>query len=302
MSYRIFYLPIIALLFSLLVACKPGVPDGVLSERKMENVLYDYHLAQGLAMQHSSDSVDYYTRLLQQAVFRKHGIDEETFDRSMEWYARHNEQLNDIYKRLAERSGDVSGSTGGGANAQLASGAQSLSGDSLNLWSNTNYALLNSKGVNRFTFTVEADTAIKASDMLQWKFFVDWHYHEGARQAEAVLAVEYEGDSVSVTNCRIFTSGIQTVTLHTSNLKVKRVSGWVYQNAPWAERPRMMTLSNFRLLRIRKQATESIVNSELRPLTDDSLDNKKLNLTPQQRMRDSLLRHDTLHERKAHFR
>ena len=34
-------------------SCKPGVPDGVLSESKMEKVLYDYHLAQGMAMQHA---------------------------------------------------------------------------------------------------------------------------------------------------------------------------------------------------------------------------------------------------------
>jgi hypothetical protein len=34
-------------LVAVLASCKPPLPDGVLSEGKMERVLYDFHLAQG---------------------------------------------------------------------------------------------------------------------------------------------------------------------------------------------------------------------------------------------------------------
>lgn len=302
MSYRIIYLPIIALLLSVVCACKPGVPDGVLSEGKMGKVLYDYHLAQGLAMQQSSDSVNYYMRLYCQAVFKKYDIDEATFDRSMEWYTRHTDRLNEIYKRMAERSGDRVGDSSG-SKLLLASGSQSLSGDSLNMWKGGTHVLLSSKGVNRFSFTLPADTALHASDVLQWQFFVDWHYHEGLRQAEAILAVEYENDSVSVTNYKIYSSGLQTLILRTADLKVKHIYGCIYQHAPWAERPRLLMLSNIRLLRIRNKNLQSFESMDVVTGTSsDTVSQKKLSITPQHRMRDSLLRQDTLNERRSHFR
>lgn len=34
-----------------LMSCKPGTPDGVLGAGKMEDVLYDYHMAQAMAQQ-----------------------------------------------------------------------------------------------------------------------------------------------------------------------------------------------------------------------------------------------------------
>ena len=38
------------ILFTLiLIGCKPSVPDGVLSPKEMEDVLYDYHLADAMA-------------------------------------------------------------------------------------------------------------------------------------------------------------------------------------------------------------------------------------------------------------
>lgn len=299
MLYRMINLPIIVLLLSVVCACTPGVPDGVLSEGKMEKVLYDYHLAQGLAMQQSSDSVNYYTRLYYQAVFNKYDIDEATFDRSMEWYTRHTDRLGEIYKRMAERSGNRA--EGSESNILLASGAQSLSGDSLNMWKGDTHVLLNSKGVNRFFFTLPADTALHASDVLQWQFFVDWHYHDGLRQAEAILAVEYENDSVSVTNYKIYSSGLQTLILRTADLRVKRIYGFIYQHAPWTERPRLLMLSNIRLLRLRNNTLQSSEPISTRTQSD-TVASPNLRVTLQHRMRDSLLRQDTLNERRSHFR
>ena len=89
----------------LLSACSVRPPKGVLSQSKMEDVLYDYHLAQSLAQQTSTDSLAHYTMRYRQAVYEKYGIDEATFQRSMEWYARHTDKLSKIYDRLAERYG-----------------------------------------------------------------------------------------------------------------------------------------------------------------------------------------------------
>lgn len=280
---------------------KPGVPDGVLSESKMEKVLYDYHLAQGMAMQHAPDSINYFTRYYQQAVYTKYDIDQATFDRSMEWYARHTDKLSDIYKRLAEESGNVDQTSP----TFLAAGTQSASGDSLNIWNNSNYTLLSSKGKNRFLFSEKADTAFKANDRLIWKFKVDWIYHEGAKQAEALLAIEYDNDSIDVRTFDIYSSGTQTLVMNIGQQKVKRVSGFIYQNAPWTERPRLLHLYDFQLLRIRERteepkATDKPTNSVN---TDSATSSRTTNEeTPRQRLRDSLHRADTLRELRPHFR
>lgn len=75
------------------MSCKPGPPDGVLGAGKMEDVLYDYHMAQAMAQQMPGDSIAYYTRLYQEAVFMKYGITQSDFDKSMIWYERHADKL-----------------------------------------------------------------------------------------------------------------------------------------------------------------------------------------------------------------
>lgn len=248
------FLAFVVTLLQLVVlqSCKPGVPKGVLSESKMENVLYDYHMAQGLAMQARSDSMDYYTRLYQQAVYEKYGIDAATFDRSMEWYARHTAELGKIYTHLSERMGDV---TLDSKHTQLlAPGEQTASGDTLNLWHGPNSVILNSKGQNHLQFSEPADTACHEGDRLIWRFQLGWHYNEGVRHAVVMMAIHYEGDSVAVTTNRIFTGSAQSFVLPVGARKVKRVEGFVYQDSPWSERPRLLVLHSFQLLRVRKQS------------------------------------------------
>ncbi len=224
-------------------------------ESKMEELLYDYHLAQGMAQQASSDSVSYYTRLYQQSVYAKYNVDAATFDRSMEWYARHTVRLNKIYERLAERMGDVEGN--GAVSRRTVQGVQSASGDTLNLWHGPLFVMLHSQGRNRFQFTERADTAIHQGDALLWKFSAGWHYHEGSRRAVALLIVHYEGDSLAVRQQSLYASGPQMVRMDIGNRKVKQVQGFVYQEAPWVERPRLLTLSDFQLLRVRPHEASS---------------------------------------------
>ena len=71
-----------------LSACKPSLPDGILSESKMESVLYDYHLAMGLAeSEEGSVPENRYIRVRQ--VFEKHNISEAEFDSSMVYWCEH---------------------------------------------------------------------------------------------------------------------------------------------------------------------------------------------------------------------
>ena len=83
----------------LLSACKPGVPSGLIQPEELEDLLYDYHVAQAMA-ETGGDSMNFKRYSYVQAVFEKHGVSEAEFDSTMVWYASHATYLNDIYNCL----------------------------------------------------------------------------------------------------------------------------------------------------------------------------------------------------------
>lgn len=279
---------------TLFCACHTDKADeGVLSAGKMENVLYDYHLAQALAQQAPNDSVDYYVRLYQQLVFEKYGIDNATFDHSMQWYERHSDQLKKIYERVAERMG---GSADGNGNRMLV-GLNSASGDTLSIWHGPSSVLLNSQGINRFTYSQRADTTLRYGDILQWTVNTSWFYREGEHRAVACITIRYEGDSIATQQQFLYSDGDQTMTTRIGKRKVKSIDFFIYQCAPWADRVRLLYIRNMQLIRIRPHE----VQEEEQAPGEDADTIKRLHLNPERRLRDSLLRLDTLNERKPHF-
>lgn len=286
------------LLLQAFVSCKPGVPKDVMSQSKMEDVLYDYHIAQALASQTPVDSVDFYMRLYKASVFEKHHITQTDFDHSMEWYERHTSVFKKIYDKLTERLGgkldDDSPTYFNRSDALMAEG------DTLQLWKGPSQVMLNSSARNYFAFEQKVDTALHAEDVLQWRFNVDWLYREGDRTAILLMTVHYEGDSIATTQQFVYSSGGEVVTCRIANRKVKKVEFLIYQSAPWSDRARIISLTQMQLYRIRKKKKE-----EKKPATlnKDSVNTEQPNTpAPALRIRDSLLRADTMNERRPHFR
>ncbi|EJX03985.1 lipoprotein, partial [gut metagenome] len=124
----------------------------------MEDVLYDYHITQGLASQRPSDSIPFLSHLYRQAVFEKYGIAQADFDRSMEWYARHTSQLSKIYERVGERLGE-SGGSGSGSRMNIGRDGERLTSDTAQIWQGPQTLLLSSQGVQHYVFQVPADTS-----------------------------------------------------------------------------------------------------------------------------------------------
>ena len=85
----------------LLAACKVGKPSGILSEGKMEKILYQYHLA--IAMAKDGDSAEIKGRAYVRACLRDNGVSEAEFDSSLVWYYQHMEVLQKVYKRISDR-------------------------------------------------------------------------------------------------------------------------------------------------------------------------------------------------------
>ena len=55
-----------------LTGCKPSLPDDVLSQGKMEDILYDYHLALAMVQNEGGDETQRF--IYKDAVLRKHDV------------------------------------------------------------------------------------------------------------------------------------------------------------------------------------------------------------------------------------
>ena len=102
--------PIIPGLFLILLsfACS-NRPSYVLSEKKMENVLYDIHLAEAVINGNyntfSADSA--HRRDLLNSILKKHKITEAVLDTSLAWYSGHLDKYFKINNNLTNRFTEV---------------------------------------------------------------------------------------------------------------------------------------------------------------------------------------------------
>ncbi|KAB4403140.1 DUF4296 domain-containing protein, partial [Bacteroides thetaiotaomicron] len=88
-----FHLCCVCMLALAIAGCKVKRPDDVISESKMENLLYDYHLAKSMG-DNLPYNENYKKTLYLDAVFKKYGTTEAVFDSSLVWYTRNTEVLS----------------------------------------------------------------------------------------------------------------------------------------------------------------------------------------------------------------
>lgn len=280
------------LCLALLSGCKEGVPDDVIGRSRMTDLLYDYHVAQALATT-SGDSTDYRTRLYTAAVFRKYGVTEQQFNRSMEYYCRHAEDLYKMYQKINKRLGAGTSVVGSSVAAYAAEG------DTANVWRGGMCYLLSASGDNRLEYAFDADTLLRPSDRLLWNFSTRWIYHDGAKSAVAVLSVEYANDSVATTVKPVFTTGEQSVELYVGNARPRRVSCMLYQVSSFPMRPRYLVVTSPSLIRIRAKASPQ-KEEPAQAASSDSNAGKAPSVPPERILRDSLLKADSA--LRPHFR
>ena len=120
-----------------------------------------------------------------------------------------------------------------------------------------------------------------------------------------MLVVRYANDSVGVASQKLYGSGQQTVSLTVGRRQVVSIEGMLYQATEWTARPRMLVMALPQLLRMHRKSlsetpspAEAATPAVAPEATSDTL--RRLHLTPQQRIRDSLLREDARNRRPRH--
>ena len=87
----------------MVVGCKPTVPSEYIQPDDLEDILYEYHVAEAMARNGNSMDADYNQTKYFLAVLEKHHVTEADFDSSLVYYYTHAERLKDIYSRVQER-------------------------------------------------------------------------------------------------------------------------------------------------------------------------------------------------------
>ena len=90
-----------ALLATTLLAACSKVPDGILSEKKMQGVLMDMLLAEAMVnVDYNTYKSDTMKLALYESVFRKHDITQAVYDSSLVWYGRNLDIYMEVYNRV----------------------------------------------------------------------------------------------------------------------------------------------------------------------------------------------------------
>ena len=249
---------LLAMILSMFSSCKPSVPARYLQPDQMEDILYDYHIADGMSLQ-QSDSRSLIT--YKAAILKKHEVTAAEFDSSMVYYVRHTEQLHDIYERLAERISNEAVALGATAGDIEKYGVISSSSDTANVW-NESRAMVLSQYVpfNLSTYSIKADTAYHAGDRMVLNFDTQFIFQDGSRDGIAVLAVTFANDSVATQTVHMSSSNhYSTQVSDDRHIGIKEVKGFFLLNKSLNNAQetsttlRMMIVSNIHLIRIHER-------------------------------------------------
>ena len=257
----------------LIAGCKPTVPSRYIQPGELEDILYDYHLADAMASVSGNDSVNmvkYHT-----AVLQKHGYTEADFDSSLVYYLRHTEQLKTIYENLAKRFRDESVALGGSAGDTFAN--VGLTGDTANVWrEETSLVLAPQKPFNQHSFSLKADSAFHKGDVLMLDFNSDFIYQDGMRDGVVMLSVRFSNDSIASQTVHLSTGGHSSIRVSDDDrLGIKEVRGFFMlsrSQSPGENTTtlKLMIVSGIRLLRMHASQEKPVVKAQADSLSRDS--------------------------------
>lgn len=287
-----FQLCCIFLLALILTGCKVKRPNGVISEAKMENLLYDYHIAK--AMGESLPYNENYKKALYiEAVFKKHGTTEADFDSSMVWYTRNTEYLSKIYEKVNVRLKAQRDQINHLIALRDKKPHTSTPGDSIDVWAWQRSALLNNIPLNnKFTFVLPSDTNFKKRDILQWE--INYHFLnnqvDSTNAAIMAMQIIYENDSIYTSQLKKVTaSGIHHIRLQSDTLIIKEIRGFIYY--PQNKNMNSVLTNNISLFRY--HSNDSIPVMPKDSLQKDSI----IQETPDKKIKPDTIKINSAHER-----
>lgn len=245
----------------LLVGCKPTVPSEYIQPDELEDILYEYHVAESMARNESNSMYSDYNRTKYfLAVLEKHQVTEAVFDSSLVYYYSHAERLKVIYSRVHERLVNDAKKLGASVGDINRYSQFSETGDTANIWRNeTALMLIPRPTKNRFDFVVKADSTFKVGDSFMFQFMTEHIWQSGSKDAVVCIKTTYEKDSVLQSTNHVSVSGITQLHIpYNSTLNIKELRGFIYlpQGEDNMETRRLMFISQIQLIRFHNKVIQ----------------------------------------------
>ncbi|MDR1202443.1 MAG: DUF4296 domain-containing protein [Tannerellaceae bacterium] len=209
---------------TLLMACSK-VPDDILSEKKMRDVMIDVYLAESLIEMNRAVYPDTVRKAaLFQSVFRKHNITEAVYDSSLVWYSKN----MDIYMHVLDMAlTDINTHIRDMGDVQ-ASAAPNTNQDSINIWPRRDFLVFYPTALfNGVTFDIYPDRVYSSGSsfvlgMRVWGLTDQMHYFPEIR-----MTID-QNDTVLYVNKKITKDGYHEAILRGLPTKqIKRVYGYI---------------------------------------------------------------------------
>ncbi len=253
-------------------SCKPSVPSIYIQPSEMEDILYDYHIAEGIRT-HDNVANDSLSLLSYKTnILKKHGYTVEEFDSSMLYYTRHTKLLSNIYVSLADRLNKESVAQGSTVNELNRYGNISSSSDTTDIWSGERAFVISPyRATNQYYFEEKVDTSFHKGDLLMLDFDTQFIYQDGMRDAIVVLAVTFDNDSIATQTLHASSSSHYQLQIGDEKLGIKRVRGYfLLGNNGTASTTtlKMLIVSNISFIRMHRT-----IKPAIKP--KDNVDNEK---------------------------
>lgn len=218
---------VVLLLGALLAGCSK-VPDGILSEKKMQAVQTDMQLAEAMiSLDNKGFPDNAHKEALYQSIFRKYKITQAEYDSSLVWYGRN----LDIYMKVYDRVlADLNNRQKALGDVQ-ASAAPVSKQDSVDIWPRRTSLRLEPDALfNGVTFDVRPETNYSSGSSFVLGMNV-WGINETMTYKPEIHISADQGDTIVTVNDKVLRDGLHETVLKTIPTKqVKRVYGYIFMN------------------------------------------------------------------------
>lgn len=243
-------------LLSVMTSCAPSLPDGVLSKEEMEDVLFDFHVAQALYDSREFHSTDADIIALRANVLKKHGLTQQEWDASMAYYCQHADDLHRIYIDLADRVERNVIALGG-----KSEGMQGEEADTANVWKGSpDILLMQQPPYNIWSYDITPDSTFQDGDNISLQCDAKFIFQDGYKSLSLIMVVTFSNDSISTMTTHINRDGHGIITLNNEKdrLHIKNIKGFfmlernldAVTTKPISTTLRLVSIRNIKLLHL----------------------------------------------------
>jgi len=261
---------ILALMTVFLSGCRLKRPENVLSPKKMERFLYDYHRAQAMSQSLPREE-RYKTAAYVDWVYSKHGLSKESVERSLQWYSRYPKELAKIYKHISNRIENEYKQASRVISKIEKKSVSIPSGDSVDLWYLDRTSILNtSVYMDKQFFRLNRDTTFHFGDTVNLSLQATFvSVDDGVPQKAYINLSAYYSDSVYTVDTILLSAGRVDMRIKLDHEKIlQTLSGSVNYLDETDNRSAFLIISDARLMRYHEK--QSVTAASASKVSDAS--------------------------------